>query len=134
MIRKTIILFTMLAVIIGSVGMPVNVHSCTMAGEEVAAPTCGMCGAEHTTAAATRHERKPCCNNHTELRQTDEASGVQPGFSLPRPLSICILIHTILAPLDATSAEEIPVRFRSHSPPPDLLKDQTYLFNASFLI
>lgn len=134
MIRTTIILFTMFAVIIGSVGMPVNVHSCTMAGEDVAAPTCGMCGTEHLSNAAANNNPKPCCNDHTELKQTDHASSVQPAFSLPRPLSLCILIHTILAPLDGTSVQEIPVHVRSHSPPPDLLKDRSYLFNASFLI
>ena len=123
---------TIVAVILGAVGLPMNVHSCAMKGEETVAHTCGMCAKNH----AKKKEgstKKGCCDNRVEIKHTDPASSLKAGISVPAPVIVAILSWTFLS-FEPISAHHSFVSLRSHSPPPELRKQASYLFNSSFLI
>lgn len=133
MLRKGIILTTIIAVIIGAVGLPVNVHSCTMKGEETVAPTCGMCSKAHKKKPADDSKGKGCCHDRMEIQHTDPASSIKGTISVPAPLPVAILVWSVFA-FQPVSADRSHASFRFHSPPPDLRKQASYLYNSSFLI
>lgn len=124
---------TLVAVVLGAVGLPMNVHSCAMKQERTVAPTCGMCAKAHTKKTAEGSQKKGCCDNSLEIQHTDPASSLKAGVTLPTPAIVAVLVWT------AISFEPVPgnhsfVSLYSHSPPFALRKQSSYLFNSSFLI
>lgn len=132
MLRKWIIAATLVAVILGAVGLPTNVHACAMKGTEAAAPTCGMCAKQHEEKGGDS-EKRGCCDNRTELRHTDPASSLKAGVTLPSPAVVAVLVWSVLS-FEPVSSGHSFVSLRSHSPPYALRKQSSYLFNSSFLI
>ncbi len=138
MIRNAIILATVVAVIIGAIGVPMKVHACAMAGEKTYAESCSMCGAKKDVAPdcpekSDQQEKKSCCNDEKVIQQTDPTIfstvkvDIQPLVSfLPSLFALVPVEH-----LDASCASIIP---DNHSPPLPGGGQSTYLFNSTFLI
>lgn len=123
---------TVVAVVLGAVGLPMNVHSCAMKGEAAVARTCGMCSQAHAEKSEGG-EKNGCCDNRTELQHTDPSSSLKAPVTLPTPAIVAVLVWSVLS-VEPMSATTSPVSLYSHSPPYALRKQSSYLFNSSFLI
>lgn len=132
MFRRGIILATIVAVVIGSVGFPTNVHSCAMKKEETVSSTCGMCSRAHAEESHDSGSGR-CCDNRIEFQHTDPASSVKAGVAVPAPAILAVLVWYAIS-FEPVSAHHSFVSLRSHSPPVGLRQQASYLFNSSFLI
>lgn len=130
MLRKTIIVTTLLGLLIGTIGLPMNVHACKMAKEEKVAQTCGMCSSDH---AKQGDEKRGCCENRLELQHTDDASLANTGISIAPPVLLAVLVWH-LSSLKTPVESYAIVTSHAHSPPLERRGQSTYLFNSSFLI
>lgn len=134
MFRRGIILATIIAVIIGAVGLPVNVHSCTMKGEDVVAPTCGMCSTAHVESQKDTSEKNNCCKDRMEIQHTDKASSAKADIQFPSPTLLPQLAWSTFSPeMYGSSTPLIPACY-AHPPPRERRNQTSYLFNSSFLI
>ena len=130
--RKIIILATLLGLLIGTIGMPVNVHSCAMKGEIKAAKTCGIC--EMKPAQEREDSRSNgCCDDRIELQHTDEASLANVAIKISAPVIIAVLSWPLLQVEQVAEAHTTTIS-QAHSPPLEKRNQSIYLFNSSFLI
>ncbi len=129
--RKLIILTTLLGLLIGTIGLPTNVHACRMAKEEKVAKTCGMCAPSHQEGG--EKEENPCCQDRLELQHTDDASPVKAEMQVASPVIVALLVWSFVRTEILSSAFHA-FSARAHSPPLEKRKQSTYLFNSSFLI
>lgn len=132
--RRSIIVATIVAVILGAVGLPVNVHSCTMKGEDVVAPSCGMCQTASSESTHKLPEKDPCCKDRVEYQHTDPASFVKAGLAMPAPVLVAVLTWSVLAYESHSTGQTQVVHALAHPPPLEQRGQASYLFNSSFLI
>ncbi|MGE3799384.1 MAG: hypothetical protein AB7H80_00025 [Candidatus Kapaibacterium sp.] len=128
--RKLIILTTLLGLLIGSIGLPTNVHACNMAKEEKVAKSCGMCDPSHEVE---EKEGNGCCHNRIELQHTDQASLSKAKVEIAPPTLGPLLIWTLFLSeplLNRTNA----ISAQAHPPPLEKRREPIYLVNSSFLI
>ena len=128
--RKIIILTTLLGLLIGTVGLPMNVHACKMAKSEQVAKTCGMCVASHEKQS---DDGNGCCDNRVELQHTDHASLVKTTVEVPAPIIIAVLVWPLLQSESIVDLHHTNLS-QTHPPPLERRNQSTYLFNSSFLI
>ena len=134
MFRRSIIVATIVAVILGAVGLPVNVHSCTMKGEDVVAPTCGMCKTASSESTDKLPEKDPCCKDRVEFQHTDPASFVKADLVLPAPALVALLAWSVPSYESFSLCQAPVVHSLAHPPPLEQRGQASYLFNSSFLI
>ena len=127
--RKLIIVTTLLGLLIGSVGLPTNVHACNMAKEEKVAKSCGMCDKSHES----QEEGKGCCHNRVELHHTDHASLVKAKVEISPPLLLAVLTWSFIR-TEALPNSHYLSFVGDHPPPLERRRQSAYLFNSSFLI
>ena len=130
---------TIVAIIYGTLGLPVYVHSCRMMGAADSAPMCGMCesaadaGASGSEGTAMKFERIPCCKTDQIVHKT--APTVMPrGEEIPAPVLV-LLVQSLLEQADPHAAETGSGLAVGDRPPPLASRSRsTYLLNSSFLI
>ena len=126
--RRVTILPLLLLMLIASIGMPVNVHSCAMAGSAETSQGCAMCSAEHQS-----DDEGGCCDNQLELERSAPATTAKAFFSITPPQT--------LAPLPWRPLTlQLPTRFHpgdlspANGPPPGLDPDPVWLLYSSLLL
>jgi hypothetical protein len=127
MLRRSIILATVIAFLVGSIGLPVSLYACQMKK----AVACGACGC--TIDPADTDAAKPCCaKEHTVVRDDVTTAMPQPaGISMQLATAV-IVEHFVAADLCAQTPE---ANFLIHHPPPlEHHAQASYLFNSTFLI
>lgn len=137
MIRTSFILTLVLALLLGSLGMPLTLHSCQMAGmDRQVASTCGMCGGDEREHHQDDRVEAPngCCSVESIVRQLLPTVQSLPP-ALPAPAAVALydllaqlfdryqVITTVSPALDANSPPSLSERGRT-----------TYLRNSCFLI
>lgn len=138
MMRPLLILWTVLALLAGSIGMPVTLHSCQMKKmNRVASKGCGKCSMPATTKdsgseSSNSLRATPCCSSVEQIQQTDPT--FFPRLDRFEPvLTLVAFLPTVLievAPLHAPAASAIFDR----PPPLAAAACTTYLMNSTFLI
>ncbi|MCB0711782.1 MAG: hypothetical protein KDD67_05595 [Ignavibacteriae bacterium] len=128
--RKLIILTTLLGLLIGTIGLPTNIHACNMAKEEKAAKSCGMCDPSHEQESS---EGNGCCHNRIELQHTDQASLSKVNVEIAPPTLGQLLVWTLFLSEPLLNGEKT-ISAQAHPPPLEKQRPPIYLVNSSFLI
>lgn len=123
----------LLLMLIASIGMPVNVHSCVMAGmvDEVA-PSCGMCAASHDDAD-DGDEGNGCCDNRLEIDRSAPATAAKGMIALEAPAAVAVLSHPMTFCFDLPRFGQI-VTHPANGPPPGLHDRPVRILFSSFLL
>ncbi|MEO5929039.1 MAG: hypothetical protein ABIR47_03815 [Candidatus Kapaibacterium sp.] len=138
MYRASIILATVVALLIGSIGWPVSLYACEMANlrgsVKVACPMCSAASAKADDGKdCHRSERKsPCCRKQHAVIHADTTATMLTAISFT-PLLVALV--TFLVPGIDRHAIDAHGRFWIDHPPPLPHHAQaSYLFNSTFLI
>ena len=112
--------------------MPVNVHSCVMAGKSEKSSSCGMCAASHETDDS-ESQTGGCCDTHLEIDRADPALSIQTMSLLP-PLHLLIVLSWPRLPesdlLITSTLSSHPI----HGPPPGRSSRAVWLLHSSLLL
>ena len=129
--RRLTIAPLLLLMLIASIGMPVNVHSCAMAGTSQEGPSCGMCAASHESQESGGGG---CCDNHLEIEQSDPAAlSAKIISAATSPQTIATLVWPLL-PSQSLSLRGITDTSPINGPPCDPPSEPTWLLLSSFLL
>ena len=127
--RRATILPLLLLMLVTSIGMPVNVHSCPMAEAAERGQGCAMCSAEHEND----DDEGGCCDNRLELERTAPATTAKALVTIAPPHILALLSwHPFTT--------HLPARFHpgqaypGNDPPPGLNLDPVWLLNSSLLL
>ncbi|MDB5033143.1 MAG: hypothetical protein JWQ98_384 [Chlorobi bacterium] len=137
MYRASIILATVVALLIGSIGWPVSLYSCEMANARGSMKaSCPMCNRSADPAPAKdchgTPKKAPCCQKQHTVIHADTTATVMTAISFT-PLLVALI--TLLVPGIDLHAIDAHGRFWIDHPPPIAHHAQAaYLFNATFLI
>ncbi len=130
--RRLTITPLLLLILIASIGMPVNVHSCVMAGTSEKSPSCGMCAASHETDDS-EGQTGGCCDNHLEIDRADPAVSTK-TISLAPPAHLQIVLSWPPLPESETVISSDLFSHPIHGPPPGRSSRAVWLLHSSFLI
>jgi|GEM_PF-6521038 len=129
---------TIVALLLGAVGLPVSLYSCEMMKVErlLASPCRSQCS-KHASATAgdTQGEsvrRTPCCTVQQFVAHTD--TGVLPRADLSLSTIIPVAVLPALPRFELRSLERHANVGLHHPPPPARQSGVIYLFNSTFLI
>ena len=144
MIRTSFISTLILTLLIGTIGMPINVHSCGMKREKEVARSCGMCDDSHgvdastsrvneETSSTTKSKSGGCCDNYLLLKHHDRCTfSKTPSIAVTFQL-IPVLFGTL--PFQFESVDHhFPLQASFHPPPLERLHQRSWLFYSAFLI
>jgi hypothetical protein len=129
---------TVLAILFGSLGIPVSVHACSMK-KATTLVRCGKCGASRGSASISGTSQRgmqisavPCCSDtHFVQRLAPAQLKTIERQLLDTPAVQLFFVAALLTP-DVASPRLRPI---DYSPPPLARQGQaTYLFNSVFLI
>ena len=128
--RRITIVPLLIIMLIASIGMPVNVHSCVMADVSKKAPSCGMCASAH--AETDEGDEGGCCDNHLEIERSAPATAAKGMIAITAPAVVGILSW-------ATFSPELPhfgqiVTHPATGPPPGVHSLPSWLLFSSFLL
>jgi hypothetical protein len=144
MLRCSVILATVVALLLGSLGLPVSLYSCEMMKVRGAVISpCGRCCPSGTSGSVARrdgeHDRRgdlkspPCCSREHKLLRADMVALPWAGALLPRPVLACSVLPVL--PMRVRSVVDARSKFLMEHPPPLASHAQdAYLFNSTFLI
>lgn len=132
MTRRLTIAPLLLLILIASIGMPVNVHSCVMAGTSQKSSSCGMCAASHESDES-ESQTGGCCDNRLEIEHADPALSIK-TLNGVAPLQLPGLLPWPVLP--ASDRLIIGGRYSSpiHGPPSGATPRAVWLLHSSFLI
>jgi hypothetical protein len=137
MLRTAIILATIVATFLGSLGLPVYLHACEMSQQRAGMKSsCSMCLKRSAlkrdaTGEGMRIKAKPCCTSHTLVQQTDPGALAKVEH-LPAPLFAAFVSYLVIPQLASSLAS--PAAWTERPPPLASRAQATYLFNSTFLI
>jgi hypothetical protein len=135
MLRNALIVLTIIATAVGSLGLPIYLHTCRMMSAETESAGCAMCSSRddhRPVVPATGDDGGPCCGDEVIHQRVD--TGTLARAEMPMPLFVGLV--TILAiELDPPVAPTLARGGHGHSPPELAARSRlTYLLNSTFLI
>lgn len=138
MLRLALILTTIIATTLGSLGLPIYLHTCRMLAMQVETDGsgCSMCSAREdgrpVVPASAHDDSGSCCDDSVVHQRTDP--GTMTRADVPMPLFVAIMTFVALE-LEMPLSPTLPGSDRVHSPPGLAARTQhTYLLNSTFLI
>lgn len=134
MLRIALILTTIVATTLGSLGLPMYLHTCRMMAMETDAPGCPMCDSRKDARPVVADDdgSGACCGESVVLQRTDD--GTMTRAEMPMPLFAGIVAFFAIDLAQPSIALLAPSEF-GHSPPGLAARTQhTYLLNSTFLI
>lgn len=134
MLRIALILTTVIATFVGSLGLPVYLHTCRMLAMETQEAGCSMCDArdDGRPVVPSSEDSGPCCGDEVIHPRIDD--GTLARIEMPMPLfaGIIVLFALDLTPIDQPS---LATSDYGHSPPGLAARAQhRWLLNSTFLI
>jgi hypothetical protein len=136
MFRKSIIAATIIAILIGSIGLPVTAHACRMM-KRVTSVACGNCGAEHAAARAPDRDNSrpriaatPCCSTTNTVQAISSAITIQNREMVAVIVAMFVSYH----PYRREPVCNGYIAHKGFRPPIARQGQHTYLFNSLFLI
>jgi hypothetical protein len=135
MLRILLIATTIFATALGSLGLPVYLHSCRMQAMETEAAGCPMCDARkdaRPVVPAGHESTGACCNDSVVHQRTDD--GTMARAEIPMPLFAGIVTLVALE-MSTPIAPSLSASQYGPSPPGLAARTQhSYLLNSTFLI
>lgn len=127
--KRRITIVPLLAImLIASIGMPVNVHSCRMADFTEKAPSCGMCASSH----ADEDDGRGCCDNRLEIERGAPATTAKSLLAIDAPPVVAILSWPVFS-VELPQFNQI-VTHPANGPPPGVRSLPSWLLFSSFLL
>lgn len=120
MLRRLILIATLLAVTAGSIGVPITISSCPMEGSKVrVGARCDACAptGDVDPCSTSSEGKKGCCTTRQCLQHIDPARTIAPSIDIVPPVTVSLFVfHTEFFPTEPFRIDE---RLVDH-PPPDL--------------
>lgn len=136
MIRIAIILTTIVATTLGSLGLPVYFHTCRMMAMETQTAGCSMCDdrddARPIVPPSDDDTSGACCGESVIHQRTDDGTMTRAEIPMPLFASLVTFLTFEFAP---SAAPSLNTSEYGHSPPGLAARTQhSYLLNSTFLI
>ena len=128
--RRLTIIPLLIIMLIASIGMPVNVHSCVMADFSEKAPSCGMCANSH--ADEDDDDGRGCCDNRLEIERGAPATAAKSLIAIDAPPVVAILSWPIFS-VELPQFDQI-VTHPATGPPPGIHSRPSWLLFSSLLL
>lgn len=134
MLRSAIISMLISATLLGSIGIPLSMHTCKMIAAETQEAGCPMCSSRTDNLPVQRatHDGSNCCAETTVHQLIDD--GTMLSVEIPSPMLIGIAAFFPLFVPELSSPSRVCSAF-GESPPALARRTQhAYLLNSTFLI
>jgi hypothetical protein len=135
MLRIALILTTIVVTTVGSLGLPIYLHTCRMIAAETEKAGCAMCDEQddsrHPVVPATDDDGS-CCGSSIVNQRIDPGTSYRAALPMPLVVALAAFVAVELElPADVGT---VPCDI-GHSPPPLAARTQhAYLLNSTFLI
>jgi hypothetical protein len=135
MLRLAIIVTTVLATALGSLGLPIYLHTCRMMAADAETAGCAMCDARENANAPVVPDDDgagSCCGTEVVHQRVDD--GTMSRAEMPLPLLVGVVAYFV-ANLTAPETPRLDRSDADRSPPALAARSQhSYLLNSTFLI
>lgn len=139
---RIVIVLTLIALFVSSLGLPGRVHACSMTGKISVGTDCGNCSASKATKKSCHepsskkqvHSKKGCCSDKTVVNRLDPATAH--ADAAPIAVPIFLFVDRLLnAELSYGFTAAVSLYGIDHPPPSAAVQGRTtYLRTAHLLI